>query len=1104
VERWNRRDQKLLEAVQRGDVGRVAALVSRKSARPTKLNSNGQSPFHLAASKGLTECLTVLLANGADINSRNEDGSTALHLATISCQPQCVKVLLQHGANEDAVDVENRSPLHWAASSGCASSVLLLCDHEAFLDVLDNDGRTPLMIASLGGHAAICSQLLQRGARVNVTDKDDKSALILACEKGSAEVAELLLSHGADAGTLDCAGNDALHYALRTQDRALCTLLRQALSRRRRGGQGLVQHPDAVCKASASEPQVGSPPKSPWRAEPGEEQEQEEEEAPRSDEWRWRFEQEQRKVSQLEQELEQKTEACKAQAAAYLDLENQIREHVQELGALLLQEPGALGGQGARLRSGGDGMGQGCPLDLLAERIQELRKQQQAAAAASVTARLVSAPKDTEVSAPRATQYEANGESHPEEQGPTQSPRSEAVGKAAGQQLATNGGQALSPDHTDQLHVDQEGPQAPGVGSADTAAEPAGPAATNHADQLRVDQEGPQTPAVEPADTAAKPTGPAATNHADQLRVGQEGPQTPGVGPTDTVAEPTGPAATNHTDQLRVDQEGPQAPAAKPADTAAEPTGPAATNHADQLRAGQEGAQAPAAEPTDTAAEPAGPAAMNQLLLQLREELAAVWQEKDAARGALSRPALEGAMGTPRAEAAAAAWEKMEARLEKVLVRLDRAKAGLQVKPDAPRQEFREAPPKAPRRITAPWDEGKEKRGPGASGEPLGATSGEQMPGGLAKGQLEKEVSALRVSNSNLLEELGELGRERQRLQGELQSLSQRLQREFVPKPEAQVQLQQLRRSVGLLTEELALEKEATEKLRERLASQSSGLRGLWDCLPPDLVGKGAAGGPAAQPLEELQACISTLVDRHRQAQQLLARLEEENEQLRGSHGPLGEPGTSLKAPAAPQVAALEQDLGKLEEELRAVQATMSGKSQEIGKLKQLLYQATEEVAELRAREAASLRQHEKTRGSLVAQAQAWGQELKALLEKYNTACREMGRLREAMAEERRRSGDLAARAAEQERQASEMRGRSEQFEKTVEALKEKMEHLIGACRDKEAKIKELLKKLEQLSEEVLAVRGENARLALQVQDSQKSHEEIICTYRSHLLNAAQ
>ncbi|XP_006861388.1 PREDICTED: ankyrin repeat domain-containing protein 35 [Chrysochloris asiatica] len=970
VERWNRRDQKLLEAVQRGDVGRVAALASRKSARPTKLDSNGQSPFHLAAAKGLTECLTILLASGADINSKNEDGSTALHLATISCQPQCVKVLLQHGANEDAVDAENRSPLHWAASSGCASSVLLLCDHEAFLDVLDNDGRTPLMIASLGGHAAICSQLLQRGARVNVTDKDDKSALILACERGSAEVAELLLSHGADAGPVDRMGNDALHYALRTQDKALWRLLRQAMKRRRRGGQGLVQHPDLASQASSSEPQVGSPPKSSWRAEPEEEQEEEEDEDLSSEEWKWKFEEEQRKVSQLKQELVQKTEECKSQAAAYLDLENQIREQVQELGLFLSQEPGASERQGYSLRSGGDGMEQGCPLDLLAERIQELKKQHQVAAANPTLT-----PKKTQDSPSREIQYEAHGRSQLEEEGLPQSPRFETAGKAMGQQVSTSGGETLDPNHIDQLCADQK-----------------------------------------------------------------ERPQTPG------------------------------------------------------------------AEPAGTEAEPVGPAAMNQLLLQLREELAAVWREKDAARGALSRPVLEGALGTPQAEAVAAAWEKMEARLEQVLVRLDRAKAGLQVKPESPVQEPREETPKATPGTITKEDEGKEKKGPGTRGEPLGAPGGEQAPGGgLPKVQLEKEVSALKLSNSNLLEELGELGRERQRLQGELQSLSQRLHREFVPKPEAQVQLQQLRRSVGLLTDELAMEKEATEKLRKRLASQSSGLRGLWDCLPPDIVGKGSARRSiAAEPLEDLQACISTLVERHREAQQMLARLEEEKQQLRGTPAQCGGLEISSVVPASPQVAALEQDLGKLEVELRAVQATMSGKSQEIGKLKKLLYQATEEVTELRAREAASLRQHEKTRGSLVAQAQAWGQELKALLEKYNTACREMARLREAVAEERRRSGDLAVRVTEQERQAGEMRRRSEQFEKSAEQLKQKMEHLIEACRSKEAKIKELLKKLEQLSEEVLAVRGENARLALQLQDSQKNHEEVISTYRSHLLNAAR
>lgn len=124
------------------------------------------------------------------------------------------------------------------------------------------DGRTPLMIASLGGHAAICSQLLQRGARVNVTDNDDKSTLILACEKGSTEVAELLLSHGADAGAVDSLGHNALHYALHTQDKELWRLLQKVLNRQRRGGHGLVQHPDHPSQASSSETRVGFPPKS--------------------------------------------------------------------------------------------------------------------------------------------------------------------------------------------------------------------------------------------------------------------------------------------------------------------------------------------------------------------------------------------------------------------------------------------------------------------------------------------------------------------------------------------------------------------------------------------------------------------------------------------------------------------------------------------------------------------------------------------------------------------------------------------------------------------------------------------------------------------------
>lgn len=45
MESWTRQDQKLLEAVTRGDVARVAALAARRAARPAKLNARGQSAY---------------------------------------------------------------------------------------------------------------------------------------------------------------------------------------------------------------------------------------------------------------------------------------------------------------------------------------------------------------------------------------------------------------------------------------------------------------------------------------------------------------------------------------------------------------------------------------------------------------------------------------------------------------------------------------------------------------------------------------------------------------------------------------------------------------------------------------------------------------------------------------------------------------------------------------------------------------------------------------------------------------------------------------------------------------------------------------------------
>ncbi|XP_074665388.1 ankyrin repeat domain-containing protein 35 [Strix aluco] len=336
VETWNKQDQKLLEAVERGDVGRVSALASRKTARPAKLNAVGQSAFHLAASTGLTECLTLLLAHGAPVNEKNDDGSTALHLATISCQPQCVKVLLQHGANEGHVDGQSRTPLHWAASSGCASSVLLLCDHGAVLDVTDAHGQTPLMLAARGNQAAICAQLLQRGADPNLADKDKKTALTLAYERGSLESAELLLRHGAAVGD-----GDRCHHAGHSPGHTLRRLLRGG---GRENGAGCAGDPV---------PRAGSQGEGTLGSDSEEEEDEEQED-----------ECDARRVRRLQERLARKMRECQRLAAAT----DSIRQRVRELARLL---PG---------HEAGDGMEDedGACLALLAQHVAELRKRMMA------------------------------------------------------------------------------------------------------------------------------------------------------------------------------------------------------------------------------------------------------------------------------------------------------------------------------------------------------------------------------------------------------------------------------------------------------------------------------------------------------------------------------------------------------------------------------------------------------------------------------------------------------------------------------------------------------------------------------------------------------
>lgn len=228
---WNKYDDRLMKAVERSEVDKVAAVLSKKGIIPTKLDVEGRSAFHLAATRGHLDCLNLILRHSVDITATDAAGKNALHLASRNGHSLCVQKLLQHNTPVGNVDLQGRTALHDAVMAGCSSSVKLLCDSGASVNASDFDGRTPLVLATQMCHPRICQLLLERGADITTRDKQNKTALILGCEYGCKDAVDILLKSGSDMKAVDSLGHDAFHYARLSKNPELVAMVKSYLDK---------------------------------------------------------------------------------------------------------------------------------------------------------------------------------------------------------------------------------------------------------------------------------------------------------------------------------------------------------------------------------------------------------------------------------------------------------------------------------------------------------------------------------------------------------------------------------------------------------------------------------------------------------------------------------------------------------------------------------------------------------------------------------------------------------------------------------------------------------------------------------------------------------
>ena len=109
---------RLLEAFGHGNEVEVREIIKAKLPVDIPDYKTGHTPLHMAAERGWTSVVEVLVQSGAHVNVTDKVGGTPLYYAAWRGNITCVELLLKAGADIDAQGFHGDTALHVAAQEG--------------------------------------------------------------------------------------------------------------------------------------------------------------------------------------------------------------------------------------------------------------------------------------------------------------------------------------------------------------------------------------------------------------------------------------------------------------------------------------------------------------------------------------------------------------------------------------------------------------------------------------------------------------------------------------------------------------------------------------------------------------------------------------------------------------------------------------------------------------------------------------------------------------------------------------------------------------------------------------------------------------------------
>jgi ankyrin repeat protein len=182
-------------AAWRGFYGVVERFIIKDPQQVTQLGGLFGTPLHASVLGGHIEVSQLLVAHGADINSRCADNFTPLHVASAEGRLRIAKWLLDHGADVNSKEERGWTPLHFSADYGHLETCRILLERNAGVNSQNYKGSTSLHRASRGWRddsANIVRLLLDYGADVRVRDLEGQTASEVARGPNREQIVQLL------------------------------------------------------------------------------------------------------------------------------------------------------------------------------------------------------------------------------------------------------------------------------------------------------------------------------------------------------------------------------------------------------------------------------------------------------------------------------------------------------------------------------------------------------------------------------------------------------------------------------------------------------------------------------------------------------------------------------------------------------------------------------------------------------------------------------------------------------------------------------------------------------------------------------------------------